>query len=88
MNHSKMDDRKLKILVKSLILCPLENLDLSYCNLNDDSCKSIGYFLLHNYKLKSLELKGNNIGEYGVEYIGHSMKLYMGKIDYIGMWYV
>lgn len=82
---TRLDDRKIKILIKSLEKVLLRNLEFSYCNLGNDSCSSIGYFLTINSSLISLELKGNNFGPEGIEGLAYGIKLFQGNLNYLGL---
>lgn len=82
---TKLDDRKIKILMKSLEKISIKNLEFSFCNLENDSGSSIGYFLTINSSLISLELKGNNFGPDGMEGLAYGLKLFKGNLNYLGL---
>ena len=85
LSQSRLDARKLKILIKSICNLPLATLELSSCQLNDENCgKAIGAFLMKNETLKSLELKGNYLETKALEAIGYGLRQFRGTLDYIG----
>lgn len=84
--NSRLDDRKCKILVRGFLRCPLEKLDLSYCQLGNYAGFAIGYYLLHcDGSLKSLELRDNNIKGCGWQAIGYGLQNYAGELEYLGV---
>lgn len=84
--NSRLDDRKCKILVRGFLRCPLQKLDLSYCQLGDKAGLALGYFLLHcDGSLKSLELRDNKIKATGWQAIGYGLQKYAGELEYLGV---
>lgn len=71
--------------MNSLEKIQLKKLEFSYCNLGNDSCYSIGFFLTINSSLMNLELKGNNFGADGMEGLAYGLKLFKGSLKYLGL---
>lgn len=88
MRHTRLDDRKLKMLIRSLIYCPLVSLELPYCMLENDSGKTLAHFLLNGTgTLERLELKGNRLSEDGLLALGCGLRSYKGQLDYLGLYF-
>lgn len=86
LRNSQLDNRKCKILIRGIAKCPLlENLELSTCDLGNDSGKSIGSLLQTNTTLKTLELKRNQLSEEGLQAIGYGLQCFSGELEYIGI---
>lgn len=84
--NSRLDDRKCKILVRGLVSCHLEKLELSCCHLEDPAGKAIGFYLINcPNTLKLLELRDNYLSGSGLQGIGYGIQLYSGELDYIGL---
>lgn len=83
----RLDDRKMKILVRGFLNCPLESIDMSHCRLGNGAGKALGYFLMNNSgTLKSIELADNRlITSIGWQAIGFGLQSYVGELEYLGM---
>lgn len=62
----------------------LENLELLYCNLSDNSGISMGHLLQHNTKLKSLNLKGNQLQSLSCQGIGYGLQQRGVPLEFLG----
>lgn len=83
--HTRLNDEKLRILTLGLVALPsLENLELLYCNLGEDSGKSMGYLLQHSPNLKSLNLKGNRLEAIGCQGIGYGLQNRLRPLEFLG----
>lgn len=62
----------------------LENLELLYCNLGDNSGISMGHLLQHTTKLKSLNLKGNQLQSVSCQGIGYGLQQRVVPLEFLG----
>lgn len=71
------------MLINNLIDIQLEELDLSLCDISN--INSIEMFLEKNETLKRLELKGNLLSECSIFSLGRGLKMFKGKLTYLGL---
>ncbi|CAD7076676.1 unnamed protein product [Hermetia illucens] len=83
--RSRLDEKKMKILVLGLLHLPLETVEFSYCELHDKAGLCIGKLLQDVHSIKSLELEGNYLGKNGLEPIAFAMRGYEGALEYYGV---
>lgn len=86
--HTRLNDEKLRILTLTLVTLPLlETLELMYCNLTDNSGIAMGHLLMNHSGLKSLNLKGNQIEAIGCQGIGYGLQQRREPLTFLGEFY-
>lgn len=85
LHRSSIGDAEIKPILQALIKYdPLEELEISYCLLNDQSGLMLGKFLSVHPNLKALRVPGNNIGVEGIRGISYGLKEGNCPLDYLG----
>ncbi|KAK2906717.1 hypothetical protein Q8A67_005702 [Cirrhinus molitorella] len=77
MNNNNLQDSGVKLLCIGLksIICKLEILSLSMCDLTEESCSALASVLsLDSSSLKDLNLSNNNLGDSGVKLLSDGLK--------------